>query len=353
MHDPRDAAKRKLSLILVAALTLRPLDPHLTEDELKAAAMKCGVSPGLFHDVLSEFWDDHKDGASTDRVSVSSMDLIFLVASHGSYPLAIPIGPVERLEQAFTRLEEQLGTPVSKTLELLMSEYGDPPDEVRLALGFLLTHKHVERVGGGFRRRLNLGGSFGKNDRDHPANAALATAMAAVESVLSARTNEASPSTPPVDRFYLLLRKQGWDAFASWWALTSRELSALSDHYPTSSTVLAGALLEAALTAISDVARDGGHWRQRFLSEKTPEQWTLSKLIDQATEAGTFDQGDRAMAEKLADFRNRIHAGRFHTGGKGPFTPRSVDGQEAHLAKLHLDHLLKRILDWRPVAGLV
>jgi hypothetical protein len=133
--------------------------------------------------------------------------------------------------------------------------------------------------------------------------------------------------------------------FATWWALTSDELRDAGDRYPTSSTVLAGALVEAALVAIAQSAKSAGQWNQKFLTAKEPPGWKFGELIDQAEAAGTFSKSDALMARGLAEFRNRIHAGKFATPGRPPAPP-SLNPQQPRIARDHLDHLLDKILQW-------
>jgi hypothetical protein len=84
-----------------------------------------------------------------------------------------------------------------------------------------------------------------------------------------------------------------------------------------------------------------------------PKGWRLTQdLIKQAEAAKTFTTSETGHAQTLAEIRNRIHAGRHSTSGKGPFCPPSTNAHEADLAKLHLDLLLNAILTWPPISKL-
>lgn len=351
MGQIRDEAERTIALALIAALVVCPLDPKLSQRELLDVAVQSGISPPVFGEAYEEMIRQRRPTDYT--VALESMDLVMLwVRGDHTYPDIFPMDAIRRVGEAFHKLQKRHGVKTPQPLEMILSESPDTRDAVELALGFLVVHGNVTRVGDNFVRHSDDEPDYGRSNAAHPVAARLRAMVGVVRNVVAARRNEVVPETPPIQRFHLFLKKQGWIAFASWWAITSREFVALGDQYPTATTVLAGSLLEAALTAISDTARSGGHWRQRFFHEKPPEKWNFSQLIDQAKEAGPFDKADGLMAEKLAELRNRIHAGQFHTQGRGPFTPRSVDHHEAHLAKQQLEHLLKKILDWAPVAAL-
>jgi hypothetical protein len=130
--------------------------------------------------------------------------------------------------------------------------------------------------------------------------------------------------------------------------MTSREMESAARFHPTAATVLAGALLEAALVAIAEPAKTDGVWRQKFLNDP-PEKWKVGQLIDQAESAGTLGVADTALARNVAALRNRIHAGKYSSAGKGPFRPPSTNAHEAELARLNLHRVLDVILGCPPV----
>jgi hypothetical protein len=352
MRDVHTLAIRQLGHLLVAALVVDPLGPGLTHDELKRAAIEIGLSAALFNEVIAKFWEERAPSRTDEMIRASSLDVTLLgVGRNNGFPPVFPMATIPTVEAAFTRLEERYGVSGVKSLESILSECSDPPDKVKLALGILLTHRHVERVGDGFRRRLSVGGSFGTNSLDHPESQALTTAIRVVASLLAKRGAASASALRPIERFHAFLQKQGWQGLAGWWAATSDEVRGLWDHYPTAATVLAGALLEAALVAIAEPAKAAGEWKQRFLNDD-PQKWQLRDLINQGEAAGTFSSNEAAHARTLAELRNRIHAGRFAMAGSDPFRPPFTNAHEAHAAKLHLDVLLAAILDWKPIATL-
>jgi hypothetical protein len=353
MVDVHQSASRDLSRLLLAALALDPFGPGLTEQELKAAAIQLGMSAAVFSEVIKKFWEDRAAQYSDQTIAASSTDLVLMGALGNGYtfPPIFPMATIPRLADAFTRLEKKHGVNTSKSLETILSECPDPPEQTKLALAILVTHKNVQRVGDGFRRLLNIGVSYGTVDPAHPATQALKAAMAAVEPIVAARAGTTLPAIKPIERFHGFLRKQGWTGMAEWWGATAQELVGLWDYYPTAATILAGAMLEAALVAIAEPSRLAGEWNHKFLNED-PRNWQLRDLIKQAEAAKTFSANEAAHARTLADIRNRIHAGRFAFGGPDPFRPPSTNTHEAQIAKLHLDLLLTRILEWKPIAAL-
>lgn len=326
----------------------------MTQDELKAAAVQIGMSPAVFTEVIHKFWEDRTTAYSSQSIAASSQDLVLIGAVGGGYsfPPMFPMATVERLAEAFTILEKKHGVSTPKSLEMILSECPYSPEQTTLALAILVTHKNVQRVGGGFRRVLDIHGNYGKVNPAHPATDAVKAAMAAVEPILRARGGATSPATRPIERFQGFLRKQGWTAMTEWWGATAQELAGLWDHYPTAATILAGAMLEAALVAIAEPSKSAGEWNQRFLNEDS-RNWQLRDLIKQAETAKTFSANEAAHARTLADLRNRIHTGRFAAEGRDPFRPPSTSAHEAQIAKLHLDLLLTRIVEWEPIAALM
>lgn len=352
MPDVHTLAKRHLGNLLLAALVLDPLGPGLTHDELKRAAIEGGMSVAIFNEVIAEFWAKRAGSHADEMIKAGSLDLTRVGAMNDHrFPSVFAMGTIPRVEAALTRLEQQHGVKSVKSLESILSECQDPPEKVRIALGILLTHEHVERVGDGFRRRLPSGGTFGTNAPDHPESQALHEAIRIVQAILAARGAASSSAIRPIERFHAFLEKQGWRGLAGWWAATAREAAGLWDHYPTAASILAGALLEAALVAIAEPAKTAGEWNQKFLNED-PRTWQLRELIKQAESAQTFSANEAAHARTLADVRNRIHAGRFATGGPDRFQPPHTNAHEAQVAKLHLDLLLTAILGWKPIASL-
>ena len=354
MQSAHDQAKAAVALAFVATVIVDPLDAWLTESELKDVVTGYGIPPPVFNEIRYEILEERERShrSQDDKLRPQSMDLMLLMMSGGThYPPIFSMVAVERVEKAFSKLEALHGQNAGLTLELLLAECAGPPDENQRALGFLLTHGHVKRSGDRFIRTMNLGGSFGANDPNHPVIEKLARMANLVGNVVALRRGTSAPTSPPTQRFFLFMKKQGWEAFASWWALTTKELDAVADHAPTAATVLAGSLLEAALVAIAAPAKAAGEWRQNWL-ENDPTQWQLRDLIKQAEIAGTFTPTQSGQARQLADLRNRIHAGRFSTAGKPPFAPQYSDAHEAKLARLNLDALLARILEWAPIAVL-
>lgn len=355
MKDAHSRAKSDLGLILAATLILDPLGSGLTESELRGIAIDLGVAVPLLDEVMQEFWSNHQKKPSDKTITASSTDLMLISAAGNGhvYPPPFPMTAVKNIHEAFNDLEYRLGVHTAKTVEQVCAALQSyDSDEIKRALGFLVTFKHFGRVGDGFIRKLNHGGQMGDVDRNHPQAARLEECMARVKAVLASRGETAEPAAPPLETFQFFLRKQGWIGLAEWWSQASSEVKGLWEYYPTAACVLAGALLEGALVAIAEPSKQARMWRHKFLDDD-PRKWQLGDLIKQAEASGTFTANEASHARTLAELRNRIHAGRFGVSGPEPFRPPRTNIHEAQISKLHLELLLDRLLLWKPVADLL
>jgi hypothetical protein len=338
-----EEAKHYISQTLVAALLVRPLDPGLTRQELEKILVGRGIASPVVADVMNRtWWDLAKD--SEDRAIADVMTM--MVARRWLSPTIFPQNTLKSVEQAVKAWVNEQGSERPIALRLLSSRCPNQSAEhVELAVGVAVAMTQLKLKGDGYAR-----GTYAWNWNEPRMNDSsewddsVRRLIDVVASAFALRAGTTVPSTPPVDRFHLFLQKQGWIPFAQWWAITSREMEEAGERYPTASTVLAGALLEAALVAIAEPAKAANEWRHKFLG-KEPAKWNFGELIDQAKVAGTFSAADAYMASKMAEMRNRIHAGRFAELGKPP-TPPHLNPQQATIARTNLDHLLDVILDW-------
>lgn len=231
-------------------------------------------------------------------------------------------------------------------MTLLMSKCpGHEANDIKKALGFMVARSHVKGPPNGGFIRIIRAGDYDKSCEQNEWSPRIKALMPLVEKHIAMRQGQAVPSTPPVDRFYLFLRAQGWKAFADWWQMTSNELMGQHVEYPTSTTVLCSALVEAALAAIANPAIEANQWRERWLRDSDPPDWKFGKLVRQAESAKTLSASEATMANGLAELRNRIHAGKFATKGTVPVPP-SIDAHQARIAKDHMNQLLSTILEW-------
>lgn len=355
MRSANEEAEATVALAFAATVLVTPLDPWITDAELKEVVTAYGISPAVYDSAIYEILQKRSPERRPrdEKLRPQGLDLMRLQLFGGSkYPAQFSMAAVAQIARAFDKLDRIHGQNNGVTFELLIGECAGPLDRIESALGFLLVHGHVQRVGDRFVRRLAVDGEdYGGNDPDHPEGSKLAKMVEVLGGVVALRSGQAAPTSPPTQRFFLFLKKQGWEAFASWWALSTKELSTVADLAPTAATVLAGSLLEAALVAIAAPAKAAGEWRQKWLDED-PSTWGARDLIKQAELAGTFSATQATLARQLMDLRNRIHAGKFSTAGKPPFVPKFSDAHEAKLARLNLDALLSRILEWPPIAAL-
>lgn len=354
MSDVYREVNRSMLMARVAAFAVRPLDSGLTLDELRSLVILDGHSAPLF----DEAWDESNRGRRFQKlqhVELQHMDLLVMRSQEG-YPRQIPYAEAETVCRVFEQLNRQLGVKSPKTLEMLAREGLSTGDAAR-GLGLLLQLRVALSVPGGYAcEQKDLRGYGAVGPRGSDLERELETVMDRVRTVFAARTGAAVASTPPVERFHLFLKKQGLEALAGWWAITTQELRSLGDRHPTAATVLAASMLEAALVAIAEAGKKTGAWKRDFL-EKPSKDWKLGALIDQAEVsspefAATFSKTDAVFARSLADLRNRIHVGKFAVEGPERFKPQFTNAHDAALALKHLELLLSKILDWPTVSAL-
>jgi hypothetical protein len=357
MSDPVQQATKVIESILRAAVVAQPLDPGLTWKEIQDIAASRGIGVGSFQAATTELYDLPKDEKRRVLAKTEGWGAI----NWGSVPVPQDIRPdvaLDALVSIYEELENEMGPKAPVTLDVLRARAAPiSHHDIDRAVGLLLSWGNLDRSPDGFRRRKEWHRFDVSKDRDldlfvERMVADLRAVLPAVRDAFSRRGPGHSPSVRPTERFAQFLRKQGAVAFETWWAMTVNEMNSLLDaRHTTAICVLAGALLEAALVAVAEPARNAGEWRHTFL-KASPERWNLSDLIDQAKHAGTFTEPQVALAREVASMRNRIHAGRHSTNGAAPFSPPYTNTHEARQCRDHLDRLLAAILDWPPIQAL-
>jgi hypothetical protein len=352
MGDVNEEAERCFRQTLVAALLVKPLDPGLTLKEMEEVVTQSGFSVPVARDVLPGLF--RARNVLPDRMVSLKQEDLWNVFRHfdNDYPEELfPLEAVRELARAFDELDRDMSKPKAKSLAILEAKCANQSGEaVQRALGFMLALKTVKAVDGGFIRQGDFEGEIRPQATEgkHPWIKPVLQLKSIVELVLARRDGVGHTTESPVDRFGRFLKKQGWLEFARWWAMSTQEMRTLGEHHPIASTVLAGALLEAALVAIAAPAKEAGQWNQGWLNDP-PQKWQMHKLIQQAESAGTFNSSDMHMATTVAEFRNRIHAGQFSPTWRGPFVMPHTDAHQARITHDNLEHLLERILRWPPV----
>jgi hypothetical protein len=348
MIDAHAEARKALSNALCAALFARPLDPGLTEAELKRAAIEGGAGAGALEEVFDDVWAERPKDPS-GRALGTMRDCSILTEGYKAPADLLPVDALRQLERAFDQLDRDQGKATPKSFAAIAAACpGAQAGKLELALGLMVPMKRFHRTSAGFTRSDLPPLRYDKVafPDAHPDLEGVRRLIPKVAVLFNARTGQAVPDTPPIERFALWLRSRGWTEFESWWALTSAELVRLTDsQHPSAVCVMCGALLEASLVAISTPARDAGEWKQKFLSD-SPTGWKLYDLIGQADAAKTFNSDEVQHARRIAEFRNRIHAGRFSTAGKPPFIPPHTNVHEAQASRLYLSQLLDTLLRW-------
>jgi len=141
-----------------------------------------------------------------------------------------------------------------------------------------------------------------------------ARAYPLVAAVIRLRTAGRPIFVDPLDAFADELAKLGFGAFRLWWKQTVAELRRCDMKLsPVSMSVLAGALIEGALTFVVKHARDQD--LAVFAAAKfdaDPHEWKIEDLIASAAsgkDAAILDPSTRYRVEGLLLTRRRIHAG--------------------------------------------
>lgn len=347
MPEEYDQIHKSIRRACVAAFVTDPMNPSLSLAELRSLVVQDGYAGSLF----DEAWPESYHGRmarGAQRAQLQQVDLAAMNA-YDEVPPELPQAEALKVLQSFRTLNA-VSIKAPKSIEMLAG-VGVSTEETRRGLGLLLFLGLAQSEGGGFVcRASSLDGYSLEKTKRLPALEAM---IERVRVVFAAREQRTIPTTPPIERFHLFLKKQRLEALAQWWAMTTDEMRSLGERHPTASTVLAGAMLEAALVAIAEPALKANEWRNRDITLKKPADWTLRALIQQAEDAQVFSKSDVALAKAMQDMRNRIHVGKFAVEGPERFKPQFAEGHEAALASKHLELLLARLLDWTPIAALL
>jgi hypothetical protein len=151
-----------------------------------------------------------------------------------------------------------------------------------------------------------------------------------VRDVVARRTAHAEP----LDAFADELDKLGYRRFRLWWTQIVAELRVIDPtSAPVSSSVLAAALVEGALTFIVNHARKNDQFQSPNY-ERDPQTWKIEDLVRSAASgspSAILSLQVKARAETLIRSRQRIHAGRMLSAYPGG--PPDIRPDEARDAK--------------------
>ncbi|MCL2779345.1 MAG: hypothetical protein FWD73_15230 [Polyangiaceae bacterium] len=297
-------ARETIEAALLAAIAAQPFDPGLSVVELQQVVVgREGIGVGTFRDVLHFF---HTCQGLDERMRLDSYSMMGTAATLPQMNLPNEVRPAAALNTLgtmFDELENEEGRDACVELHVIHARCATiQAEKIDHALGFVVRWGRVERKDDSYCRH---GRSWPKYNTDTltvardqlPIGTLAAELLPAVRDVFALRANTHVASEPPTARFGRFLTKQGWTGFAGWWTSTLCEMNSLSDErHPSAICVLCGALLEAALVAISMPAKDAGEWKRDFL-KSSPENWKLGQLIDQAETAKTCRPEQRALAD--------------------------------------------------------
>jgi hypothetical protein len=174
-------------------------------------------------------------------------------------------------------------------------------------------------------------------------------AYAIVKDIIERRSDGRPSHAEPLDAFVEALDKLGYGPFRLWWQRIVAELrQADTKSVSVSVSVLAGALVEGALTFVVAHARELG---LGVLGSKTfegkPSTWSINDLVASAAAGGDsaiLDPALRHRADELIRARQRIHAGRMLS--EFPGGPPDLLPEAGRDAKTTAELVVRRVLDW-------
>lgn len=351
MPDVHREAHQHVIQCLIAALIVRPLDAALTDDEVEELVVASGISIAVYREIATE-GRYGKGGVSGKRLLGSGDLLLMLVLGDGHYPVALfPKAPIVALRTAFEELDREYGKTYPKALSVLISKCAPASAEaVALALGMAVALGIARKSGDGNLLDSDLDDLVAEPHRAeaHPWVSHIQSLVPMVENVIARRTGTLVPSLSPLDRFHRVLAKQNLPG-ACELVGADQQGDGIGEQTPSDGCNGARRSPSGGRAGGDRRASRGGWLLASEVPERPAESWKLGKLVDQAGVAGTLGAPDVALARNLVELRNRIHAGKYSTAGKGPFRPASVNAHEAELARLSLLRVIDVILGWPPI----
>ena len=152
-----------------------------------------------------------------------------------------------------------------------------------------------------------------------------------------------------MDAFAEQLNKLNYAPFRLWWTQIVAELRRADVHSsPVSVSVLAAALVEAALTFVVKHAHALGLGVFRSSDfDRDPRTWKIDDLVASAASgsgSAILDSQTKNRAEALIRIRQRIHAGRMLSDF--PAGVPDLRPEEARDAKTTAELVVRSVLDW-------
>lgn len=347
-----------LKACLECSIYAAPTDPGLTFEEMLEAGRSIGLQPGEISDALPQVTDVYRGPRLMPHSNDCVMWLIFSIPETPDYRNS------SAFDFVFKEMHESARTNGAQNVRLERSVIVEraaarqiPRNDTQVAItmmvlnGILVEQDGIVRYAGGREGfaapRTQLAQQ--RNQMASRRNESRERAYSAVKDVIARRTDGRPKSAEPFEAFAEMLETLGYGPFRLWWTQMVAELrQASTQTSPVTSTVLAAALVEGALTFVVAHARELG---LGVLGSKTfegsPTKWRLEDLVSSATygnDAAIVDKSTHARASMLISARQRIHAGRMLTDFPGG--PPDLQPEQARDAHLTAEQVVRSVLNW-------
>ncbi|MDR3489797.1 MAG: hypothetical protein P4M05_33525 [Bradyrhizobium sp.] len=345
-----------LKAALECSVFINPADPGLSGTELLEVGKRAGYQDGETNDALRHAGAGY---FGSKLWNLSPTDL-------ATWVFYFPEEPDLRNFQAFDFVISELNDRVkadgagrAQLSRTVMVERavakGIPRNDVEAAITYQVMAKTLSEKDGVLRFDRNTGVHglpsqqlqvHGRQPHRKPHRA---RAFPIVQDLIARRTDGRPRFAEPLDAFADQLDRLQFGKFRLWWTQTVAELKRSDQQSsPLSTSVLAAALVEGALTFVVKHARSLN--LEVFRSsdfERDPRTWKIDDLIKSAASgsgAAILDPQARARAETLCRTRQRIHAGRMLS--EFPAGVPDLRPDEARDAKATADQVVRCVLDW-------
>lgn len=352
-----DDVSRFLHSALVASIYVSPRSHGLTPKELHEVARAAGLKPGEVDDALSRL-DIVATGGRFLLDGSSFMELSDFNLEKS--PEFRDWRVFEAVRQHLIELRREMGKDRASVSRDVLVEQLVAQGHARAAVEIAVTAMVVDTVlledSTGMVRQLKEWAlpslQVASRHRDHIVqDAHLAKAHPLVVDVVSRRTDGRFSSRSALHAFEEMLQRIQHGRFRSWWVQTRTELERADPSLqPTTVTVLAAALAEAALAFVVPSAKQAGLMRR---IEAKPTTWRFSDLVKGAKSSdpavrAILDERTAQRALDLNEDRQRIHAGflidRYEAGPIPDLKP-----EQAKDAIVAVETMVRAVLDWLSV----
>lgn len=344
---------------LLASVFLSPQSHGLTYEEIHEVAKRAGFKRGEIDDAIAHIQVDHVDGRMALNKNSGFVDVSDF--NQRCDPEYRDWKAFEAVRQTLIELGREVGKDKAKLprdvlVERVAAQGIDRKKaEVAVAMllidgiltmdkqGLLCDRSNYALPSVQIAQQSQLGGRIPATEFK-----SLKTVYSSVEDVIKRRDDGRAPAASALDAFESTLDRLQQTRFRSWWVHTRSELNrAAPMHQPTTVTVLATALAEAALTFVVPEAQKAGLMKR--IEGKTTG-WRFSDLIKGAKSGDPsvvpiFDERTAQRALDLNDARQRIHAGfLIDSVPTGPIP--DLRPEQATDAKQTAEIVVRRVIDW-------